>query len=186
MSTHPGAFDPTLFGYAETTEGRGLVAGAIGKVNNIVDATDGLQLVPGWEKASWTKDSIPVHLIRGTSSTMMIFVPRGCRCVVIGVPALLAWLDSVSDAQKADMNVDHADALAFMMLHELGHIVHGDNEGDAFTPLPTRVSDTNLVSTAEKTREFAADAWAARLGQARSHARAPGLFCVGECSNRAQ
>src|SRR5262249_33910867 len=149
------------FGYAETTEGRRLVAEAIGKVNLIVNRSDGLQLVPGWERASWNKASIPVHLIGGTLNPMMIFVPRGCRCVVIAVPSLVAWLAGASDPQKVDMNVDQVDALSFMMLHELGHIVHGNNAGDAFTPLPARASDTNLVSTTEKTREFAADAWAA-------------------------
>ncbi|MGO7968156.1 hypothetical protein ACC720_32535 [Rhizobium ruizarguesonis] len=159
--THPGAFDPAAFGYAETTQGRSLVEGAIAKVNVIVDPDDNFQLVPGWERELWDSNSVPVHLIGGSSRALMIFVPQGCRCVVITVPSLIAWLANSSNPEKADLAVDQVDALTFMMLHELGHIAHGDNVGGAFAPLPTQASDVNLVSTAEKTREFAADAWAA-------------------------
>jgi hypothetical protein len=158
---HPGDFDPATFGYSETTAGRGLVAEAIAKVNVIVDPRDHLAIVPGWDKSKWSSDSVPVHLIgNGASASEMIFVPRGCRCIVITVPAMQAWLADASDAAKGDMAVDAVSTLAFMLLHELGHIAHGDH-GRAFAPLPTQSSDTNLVLTTEKCREFAADAWAA-------------------------
>jgi hypothetical protein len=58
------------------------------------------------------------------------------------------------------MRVEAVDALAFMLLHELGHIAHGD-QTSAFAPLSDRAADTNLVSTAQKCQEFAADDWAA-------------------------
>ncbi|TBY61036.1 hypothetical protein E0H46_30435 [Rhizobium leguminosarum bv. viciae] len=161
LPTHPGTFDPAAFGYAETTQGRALIEGAITKVNVIINPDDNLQLVPGWERESWNSNSIPVHLIGGNTSALMIFVPQGCRCVVISVPPLVAWLANSSNPETADMAVDQGDALTFMMLHEIGHIAHGDNAGEAFAPLPTSASDANLVPTAEKTREFAADAWAA-------------------------
>jgi hypothetical protein len=156
---HPGTFDPALFGYAETTAGRDLVGEAIGKVNSIVDTSERVPLVAGWEKSTWTTDSVPVHLIG--ASAEMIFVPRGCRCVVMSVPAMQAWLAGASDAAKNDMKVEGASILVFMLLHELGHVAHKDQADSAFAPYPAHQADTNLVSTAEKTREFAADAWAA-------------------------
>jgi hypothetical protein len=48
---HPGSFDPARFGYSETTAGRDLVAEVIARVNSIVEASDRLSVVPGWEKA---------------------------------------------------------------------------------------------------------------------------------------
>jgi hypothetical protein len=156
---HPGAFDPALFGYAETTAGRSLAGEAIGKANSIVDSREHVPLAAGWDKAAWMPESVPVHLIG--ASAEMIFVPRGCRCVVVSVPAIQAWLAGASDAAKNDMAVDGASVLTFMLLHELGHIAHGDQADSAFAPYPARAADTNLVPTAEKTREFAADAWAA-------------------------
>src|SRR5262249_32847209 len=51
--------------------------------------------------------------------------------------------------------------LAFMLLHEIGHLAHGDNKGVSFAPLPTSAKDLNIERTAEKDVEFGADAWAA-------------------------
>src|SRR5262249_50186590 len=65
------------------------------------------------------------------------------------------------DAAKNDVAVEGVNILAFMMLHELGHIANGDQGANAFAPLPAHGADTNIVPTAEKTKEFAADAWAA-------------------------
>jgi hypothetical protein len=157
---HPGNFEARRFGYSETTSGRGLVAEAITRVNLISGARDDLGIVPGWDKSVWTGASIPVHLIgNAASASEMIFVPRGCRCIVIAVQTMQAWLASASGTQ-GDMRVEGVDALTFMMLHELGHIAHG-NQASAFAPLPAQASDTNQVSTAQKCREFGADAWAA-------------------------
>jgi hypothetical protein len=134
-------------------------------VNSIVDPRERVPLVEGRERSAWTPESVPMHLI--AASTEMIFVPRGCRCVVMSVPAMQAWLVGASDAAKNDMAVDGVSILVFTLLHELGHIAHGDHADSAFAPYPTRAIDANLVPTAEKTREFAADAWAAeRIKQA--------------------
>ena len=136
------------------------MADAIAWTNTIVGASYRLPLVPGWERSTWRDESVPVHLLgTGPSKGEMIFVPRGCRCVVITVPILQAWLKTASEPEKADLDVDGVEVLTFMMLHELGHIAHGEYSG--FAPLPARASDTNRISTADKTREFSADAWAA-------------------------
>jgi hypothetical protein len=58
---HPGSYDARRFGYSETTGGRGLVTEAMARVNVIIDARDRLTVVPGWDKSSWNKDSVPVH-----------------------------------------------------------------------------------------------------------------------------
>jgi hypothetical protein len=173
---HPGEFDPTRLGYAETTAGRSLVSEAIGKANIIVDKDERLALVAGWEQSAWTADSVPVHLIVGGSSNEMIFVPKGCRCVVITVLVMQTWLAEASDPAKADLAVDGVSILVFMMLHELGHIACGDEGVVAFAPLPKNASDTNLVRNDEKRREFAADAWAADHVRRAFTAGHPGFF----------
>jgi hypothetical protein len=85
-----------------------------------------------------------------------------CHCIITQVGRLTAWLEQHQGADQALLAVDTHDMFAYMLLHEIGHIVHGDpigqNESSNATSNANRF---NLDPTAQKAREIAADRYAA-------------------------
>jgi hypothetical protein len=53
-------------------------------------------------------------------------VPYDCNCVFVQPEIFEKRLSSYSNASPAMLRVDKGEALAFMLLHEVGHLAHGD------------------------------------------------------------
>jgi hypothetical protein len=151
-------FSASQYGYAETTQSRDLLIKDISKSNDILSES-AFHLVPNWLPHTADSGTVPVYLIRNDIADM-IFVPRNCFCVVV-VPQMLApWLVSNSPDTN-DLAVEDSAIVAFILLHEVGHLAHHDNFGASFTPIPTDARNLNFEKTSAKDIEFGADAWAA-------------------------
>jgi hypothetical protein len=86
----------------------------------------------------------------------------GCRCVIAQGAAMTRWLQLQTGQGEERLDVDAHDLLAYMLLHEAGHLVHGDSPERVETPAsPKHRPGFNLDATAQKDREVAADRYAA-------------------------
>ncbi len=125
FSQSSSQFSASQFGYAETTEDRQLVTESISKSNAVLSGSS-FQLVASWLPHPSDGVSVPVYLIRNDPADM-IFVPRNCFCVVIVPQTLSGWL-ATNSADPNDLAIADNAILAFMLLHEVGHLAHHDKE----------------------------------------------------------
>jgi hypothetical protein len=151
----------TASGYTETKSGRPLMARAIGAANAILSASASYKLREGWTPAAKNKpvtNELAVYLIAPTTPPFVIQVPfKSCRCIFVQELAFRKGLSAYSSKPKQMLHIEPAHMLAFMLLHEVGH-VDNDNPGaydDGF-------ADINVTETEQKERERAADGFAAR------------------------
>lgn len=85
-----------------------------------------------------------------------------CRCVIAQAGAMTRWLQLQTSQEEERLDVDTHDLLAYMLLHEVGHLVHGDSPERVETRAsPNNRPGFNLDATAQKDREVAADRYAA-------------------------
>ena len=124
-----------------------------------------LNVVAGWNAGT---DASNVRVFAagpdGLADNEIMRSDKTCRCVIAQVGAMTNWL-SVHAGQGAErLEVDIRDLLAYMLLHEVGHIAHGDS------PQPVKPqaasnheSGFNLDATAQKDRELAADRYAGEV-----------------------
>ncbi|MAT94154.1 MAG: hypothetical protein CME59_16355 [Halioglobus sp.] len=91
----------------------------------------------------------------------MMFVPRGCQCVIVQPRVLYSWVENystVGETNYADMdNLPHT--LGYFLLHEYGHI-HSGHPGRAISTLG---DNTNRDETESKRLEQTADDFASNL-----------------------
>lgn len=150
-------------GLPETTVGRQLVEDAMAKANNILGARDTHRFAGSWQAeglGTAEADRVTVHLISpgSVSAAYSIMVPNNCGCVFIQPVAVQQWIAKYSSASTAMMAIEPSSMLAFMLLHELGHIENGD---------PGQFEDAqgrpafNLDPSEQKRREQSADDLAA-------------------------
>lgn len=163
----PGAGDTkapdpvTASGHTETKNGRPLITQAIRIANAILAASSSYKLREGWMPADKDKpatNELAVYLIAPTSPPFVIQVPfKSCRCVFVQEPAFRKSLSAYSGKPRQMLRIEPAHMLAFMLLHEVGHVDNGNpgayDDGSA---------DLNMTETELKERERAADAFAAR------------------------
>jgi hypothetical protein len=156
------SLDPvTASGYTETKKGRPLITQAIGIANAILAASSSYKLREGWTPADKDKpatNELAVYLIARTLPPFVIQVPfKSCRCVFVQQPAFRKSLSAYSGKPKQMLRVEPSHMLAFMLLHEVGHVDNGDpgafDGGSA---------DLNVTETEQKERERVADGFAAR------------------------
>jgi hypothetical protein len=99
---------------------------------------------------------------QGLSGNELMTSYLKCKCVIAQVGGMTVWLQKHTGTGQALLTIDVDKVLAYMLLHELGHIVHGDlvEKSGSFD---TAVSATgfNLDLTQQKDRENAADRYAA-------------------------
>ncbi|RXH38638.1 hypothetical protein XH99_00725 [Bradyrhizobium nanningense] len=154
--------DPvTASGRTETKSGRPLISQAIAIANAILAASSPYKLREGWTPADKDRpatNELAVYLIAPTSPPFVIQVPfKSCRCVFVQEPAFRKSLSAYSGKPKQMLRIEPSHMLAFMLLHEVGHVENG-NPG----AYDDRAADLNLTETEQKARERAADAFAAR------------------------
>jgi hypothetical protein len=146
-------------GMSETVLGHALLENALALSNTWIDPDKGIRFAPSWTKSDGsTKGVVPVYAISTFNAPVnyMIAVPAGCRCVFIQPRAYEDWLDKHLSQDGNRLEVDETRLLAFMLLHEAGHISNGDlGEFDG-----SGSGSLNTDSTADKQREERADAFA--------------------------
>lgn len=118
-----------------------------------------MKLAPAW--LAVPTGAVPVYSVASPTLSALTpaAVPRGCQCVFISPTALNAWLKAHSTG-TARFELDASRVLAFMLLHEAGHLKQGNPAAD-FTN--GAVSQLNVDPTRAKANEEEADEFAADL-----------------------
>lgn len=160
--------DPVLErGLRHTTQSRDEVAAAIERANALLSKT-GVRLRASWNAAAGSESAdVVVYLIEATASSASTpaAVPRGCRCVFVN-PSLLAAFVNQHSQGTGRFALDIPSLLAFMLLHEAGHIQKG-SAGVQFDR--GEMLQLNIEPSLAKANEEDADEFAALL--VREHAR---------------
>lgn len=147
-------------GYTETTSGRALLKSAIESANSILVSSSAYRLIASWEAVPSELDqskAIRVYLVEPTSPNFMVQVPySSCNCILLQKDAYREYLARYSTKLQQMMKIDERHLLAFILLHEVGHVERSDPgqyDGDP--------SDYNYDDTEQKRIERAADEFAA-------------------------
>jgi hypothetical protein len=160
----PDPIDPVkLMGFKETTRNRPLIERAAILANDILGSRSGFRLFGSWQSNPSNVDqskAIRVHLVSPTQNgeDFGIMVPYNCGCVFVQPDIFEKSIARYSNASPQMLKVDDGQTLAFMLLHEIGHIEHGD---------PGRYEDKqkahtyNFDQTDQKEIESSADKFAA-------------------------
>jgi hypothetical protein len=113
-------------GLIETALGRPIADQAINSANAVIDARTEAKLRGSWRNAQ--ENDIIVYLIASTAvpSVYGVIIPNACRCVFVQPTAFNHWMTDHTEALPQMKAVEPQTVLAFMLLHEVGHIVHGD------------------------------------------------------------
>jgi len=151
------------YGLAESPVDHPLLEQAV-KTANLVLGTALTRFVPGW-KIDGSASAIRVFAATAkglSTSEIMTSFPQ-CQCVVVQVGRMQDWSKHETGDSSALLPIDMKNLLAYMLLHEMGHITHGDVAVSerALQSKSTGASKFNLDSTAQKAREVAADGFAA-------------------------
>lgn len=146
------------YGLTEAVLYRPVVTSAIDIANAILQDDTGFKLAPGWA-APTVGNKVRVFLVRefNLAKTDMVFIPQGEPFVIINERLLIRFLES-----KVRESL-YPSILALMLLHEVGHIVHGES-GSYIGPNEFSLTDletARVPDTAQKNRELAADSFAA-------------------------
>jgi hypothetical protein len=151
------------FGLIESSVDHQLLLSALEFANSAMP-NGGRRFVPGWE-ANQLPASIPVHTVRGRlgSREIMTTYPE-CRCIVVQAGKLHDWLTTKVGSGPALLTIEPRLILAYMLLHEAGHIEQ-DSGVENEAPLTRSQSGktNNLDTTAQKWRETTADVFAAEV-----------------------
>jgi len=150
----------TKMGLTETALDHSLIENAAGFADSWLSPDSGVHFTPSWKigNSQGDKGNVAIYAIGELHAprSYMVAVPVGCRCVFIQPRTFEAWLNDHLSHTGLTLEVSEDRLLAFMLLHEAGHIVHGDPgqfDGSGNGPL-------NTGTTIEKTREQSADAFA--------------------------
>lgn len=150
------------FGLVESTADRPTLQSAIQTTNLVLGSSALVRLRPGW-KDPRERQSIPVFAVapHGLSKREAMASYQPCNCVVAQIGWVDEWLKEQIGSGSGLLTTDLRDVLAYMLLHEAGHIAHGDmNRSNAFDNTFSE-GKFNLDPTAQKDRENAADDFAA-------------------------
>jgi hypothetical protein len=166
-SPEPVPCSPAKYGYVPTNSHREEVAAAVAMANNVLPATTQLVLdqpsgAPTLAASVAGIESIPVWTVaeRNLGLLDVAFVPEGCRAVILQTPALFARIAAWNGDPKTALDVEPPSAVAWLLLHEAGHLAEG--RGGNFEAAPM-VRGVNFSDTPDKRRESAADHYAATL-----------------------
>ena len=143
---------------SETTAGRDVPEAAAAKASAILSAS-GYSITGSWRpEAGGRKKTIRIYLIAESDPLFMVMVPYACDCILCSQMSSRNGSIATPKRSETMKAIDGTAALAFMLLHEVGHVAHGD-------PGHLKESEgghaSNLDETKQKAREAAADRFAA-------------------------
>jgi hypothetical protein len=153
--------DPVAqMGLTETALGHPLIERSAAIANSWLDPALKIRFTPNWKGPDPPAGGDPVTIYSISEfhapANCMVAVPVGCHCVFVEPHIYESWLRQHMSSSGTTLEVNEERLLAFMLLHEAGHIVDGDpgdfDEGGA--------GNLNLNPTVEKEREQKADAFA--------------------------
>ena len=142
------------FGLVESTVDRPTLQAAIQTADLVLGPSAAVRLDSGWS-GSGTGQPTRVYAVtpQGLSKSDAMTSYQQCHCVVAQVGRVTEWLKEQIGTGSGLLTIDLRDVLAYMLLHEAGHIAHGDlNTGNAFDDGDGR--QFNLQSTTQKIREM--------------------------------
>lgn len=152
-------------GFLESLEGRSSAEKAVAVVNLLV-GDSGLRLMPNWAESQGDASAqVVVYVVDDRLGTVVTpaAVPNGCRCVFIFPAVLTEWVRRNSSG-PGRMQLDEGQFLAFILLHEVGHLKKG-TPGAVFRE--GKLSQLNVEPSRAKSAEEDADDFAADLLKAR-------------------
>lgn len=147
-------------GLTETTLGRSLIEKATDFANSWMEPDSGICFAPAWRapRPQESKDIVRIYAISElhAPATYMVAVPTRCRCVFVQPRVYENWVQNHLSQGGQTLEVSEERLLGFMLLHEAGHIAHGDpGEFDG-----SGAGVLNTGTTGEKQHEQNADAFA--------------------------
>jgi hypothetical protein len=147
-------------GLHHTDQGRDEIAAAIKKANSLLPRT-GVSLRGSWisETSQSATTDVPVYLIEAAAASTPAAVPRGCRCIFVN-PSLLTAFAKQHSQGPGRFPLDVSPLLAFMLLHEVGHIRKGSAGMDFDRG---EMSQLNIEPSLAKANEEEADEFASAL-----------------------
>jgi hypothetical protein len=161
-SNAPSPLGIESFGLVESTVDRPTLLSAIQTADLVLGSSAPVRLARGWNQ-SQVRQSIRVFAVmpQGLSKRDAMTSYQQCHCVVAQVGRVTEWLKEQTGTGSGLLTIDLRDVLAYMLLHEAGHIANGDmNNGNAFDN-GSGGGKFNLDLTTQKDRENAADRFAA-------------------------
>lgn len=175
------ADDPVIArGLSHSSEGRDVAETAIERVNTILTGS-GQGLAPAWLRSprsppAGETSTTPVYLIAAgeKASSTPAAVPRGCACIFVNIKMLNQWLVANSTG-PGRMRLDVTDLLAFMLLHEVGHIATR-SAGVEFAS--GEMSQLNIEPSIAKANEQKADQFATLIIADRMHRQPASLVSI--------
>jgi hypothetical protein len=163
---------PERFGLARTSRESDLVNQAIAAANTILAGRDSLVFRYDIRPQS-SPDEVPVSILSSLnlSGSDVIWTPPNCRCVYIQAQALRRWIEQAEYAHGYGSRFDEKYVVAFMLLHEMGHVLQGKSGEYLASEDPD--SNSNVLSTNTKIAESDADSFAESqiVGQLREGGR---------------
>jgi hypothetical protein len=160
---HPSVPGIEAYGLVESPVDHPRLPTSINMAETILGTGASVKLVAGWKPAQNSDIRVFAVAPEGFSDRELMSSYAECRCVDAKVGGVVPWLEKSMGNGNTLLDVDVANLVAYMLLHETGHIVHGDsldNRKDS-SGISSKRSSLNLEPTAEKDREIAADRFAA-------------------------
>lgn len=150
------------FGLVEAPQDRPLVSAALHLTEALTG--DGMhpRLVAGWQAFTPAANEWRVFAAtqEGGGQDEIVNTYGECQCVVVRVGTLASWSMLHMGTNSALISYDREAFLAYMLLHEAGHIINDGRFGE--NAATVRVSSSfNRDPTLQKEREVAADTYAA-------------------------
>lgn len=144
------------YGLMEAKLYKPMVAEAIQISNAILQDDVGIRLAPGWDFLPG-ENVVPVFLVRefNLAKTDVVFIPMGERFIIVNERQFIRFLENKTN--------DHSAILALMLLHEIGHILHGE-AGSYYGSVDLSLADikhAGMGDSDQKNRELEADSFAA-------------------------
>ena len=134
--------EPERFGHPESYLHRPLVARAAAKTNRILSGTD-LSAWPSWTERPAAGRPVPIYIVDDGAlpRSDVAFAPNGATCLFISRRLVSRFVELFGQDGSGTFDVAAEDALALVLLHELGHF----HNGDAGMPTrPARLDATQL------------------------------------------
>ncbi len=153
----------TARGLFEAVVGQDLVEAAIKYANIFAVGHSELTLRASWDPQHDQQEGqeAVVYLVKGEGRLAgnAVGVPRDCRCVFVQMTALEEWI-STNSTGSGRLELDAPYLLAFMLIHELGHLHHGHHAVDY---MEGKLLQLNIEPSVAKQHEKLADEFAATI-----------------------
>src|ERR1700733_10682399 len=146
------------FGYHESYLGRSVVEQAVRKANAVLDPALALSFAPSWDIIHSSGRSIKVFLVDSDdlSATDLARSPGSLDCLFLSSAFSQTIKLLFGEEGSGTLEVDQADVLAIILLHEAGHFRFGD-AGEYGSPVAVTSDSLPLELSEDKNKELRAD-----------------------------